>query len=473
MLSRHVGRVSAIFDGTLIGVALWSVEGRLLHANPKMCDLFQRAADDLIGESLFGFVDPAFSDVVGSMLADLIVGSRASFECALRCRQANGSALWLRAHVTGVYGGGTSPEYVISQIFSFTDVRSRSEVVDDVRIDDNGAPSPTRWDKVRTAPRPALPHKRWTDEVEMDTTAGRHLSQLANALDASTDFLLFIESDMFISHMNEAATEALGIARDEDSGTGPVHLMDVLTGDASELFHGVVQPALVFDSIWRGELDLKAKDDRSLPVSVVFHAQTGSDGRIESITAIARDITDLKAAQVKLQALATHDYLTGLENRVLLYTRLEQALARLSRYGHPVAMMYIDLDEFKAVNDRMGHHVGDQVLMAVADRIHSVIRVTDSAARLGGDEFAVLVEGVVDARQHKTMADRLITLIGAPIVVDDVTAIVGASIGIVQADPTCTSPDALMALADKAMYSAKGSGKGCSVIVDGTGRAIG
>ena len=109
---------------------------------------------------------------------------------------------------------------------------------------------------------------------------------------------------------------------------------------------------------------------------------------------MARDITDLKDAERRLRELATHDYLTGLPNRVLLYDRLEQALARFQRHGQAVALLYLDLDRFKPVNDEFGHQIGDAVLIEIADRIHTVIRDTDTAARIGGDEFAVLIEGV-------------------------------------------------------------------------------
>ena len=94
--------------------------------------------------------------------------------------------------------------------------------------------------------------------------------------------------------------------------------------------------------------------------------------------------------------MATHDYLTGMPNRVLLYDRLEQALARFHRYNQPVALLYLDLDRFKPVNDAYGHHVGDRVLQQISDRIDAVIRDTDTAARIGGDEFCLLIEGIGD-----------------------------------------------------------------------------
>jgi diguanylate cyclase (GGDEF)-like protein len=127
-----------------------------------------------------------------------------------------------------------------------------------------------------------------------------------------------------------------------------------------------------------------------------------------------------------------------------------------------VALLYLDLDEFKPINDNMGHHVGDTVLGKVADRIHTIIRETDVAARIGGDEFAVLIQNVDDPDALAQLADRLIGAIGEPVEVPElgVEVRVGVSIGIVMASEACAEADALMALADAAMYRAKSAGRG-------------
>ena len=175
---------------------------------------------------------------------------------------------------------------------------------------------------------------------------------------------------------------------------------------------------------------------------------------------MARDITDLKDAERRLRELATHDYLTGLPNRVLLYDRLEQALARFQRHGQSVALLYLDLDRFKPVNDEFGHQIGDAVLIEIADRIHTVIRDTDTAARIGGDEFAVLIEGVENPGLLRLVANRLIDVMSRPVTVSNCTAQVGVSIGLVQAGGSLNAGDALMAAADAAMYRAKAAGRG-------------
>ena len=145
---------------------------------------------------------------------------------------------------------------------------------------------------------------------------------------------------------------------------------------------------------------------------------------------------------------------------MLLYDRLEQALNRFHRHGQSVALLYLDLDRFKPVNDDLGHQVGDAVLVDIADRIQTIVRDTDTAARIGGDEFAVLVEGVADVGMLRLVADRLIETISRPLTIDDAEIEVGVSIGLVVAGIGTDVADSLMAAADAAMYRAKAAGRG-------------
>jgi diguanylate cyclase (GGDEF)-like protein/PAS domain S-box-containing protein len=304
-------------------------------------------------------------------------------------------------------------------------------------------------------------------DISSEVAADSRADRLARVLDAGSDFLLIAERNGAISYVNDAAFETLGV-RPADSVTDrstPFFLMDVLDSDSFEFFHEVVEPVLVEAGIWRGELTFRDRRGSFIPVSALVLAQTNEAGRVESISVVARDITDLKDAERRMRQLATHDYLTGLPNRVLLYDRLDQALARFHRHQRAVALMYLDLDRFKPVNDEHGHHVGDAVLCQISDRIHAIIRETDTAARIGGDEFAVLVEGVDDLDSLRLVASRLIETISEPIVVDDVVASVGVSIGVVIANERCAEADALMALADSAMYEAKSKGRGCYELV--------
>jgi diguanylate cyclase (GGDEF)-like protein/PAS domain S-box-containing protein len=297
------------------------------------------------------------------------------------------------------------------------------------------------------------------NDVTSSIESGTRADQLARVLDAGSDFLMITERNGALTYVNSAAQDVLGVRAIAGDASGSF-LMDVLDGESNEFFHDVVEPILVEEGTWRGELTFRRERGGDIPVSAVFVAHTGPDGRIESLSAVARDISDLKQAQGQMLHLATHDYLTSLPNRLLLYDRLEQALARHRRYGQPVALLFVDLDRFKPVNDEYGHQVGDAVLVAVAERIRDVIRETDTAARLGGDEFAVLVEGIADLDLLQRIGERLIAAISAPVAVEGVEARIGASIGLVPVDRRIADADALIAAADATMYQAKAQGRG-------------
>jgi diguanylate cyclase (GGDEF)-like protein len=172
-----------------------------------------------------------------------------------------------------------------------------------------------------------------------------------------------------------------------------------------------------------------------------------------------RDVTEQRRLERELTHQAFHDAMTGLANRVLFHDRLRHALARGARDGSVVGVLFIDLDDFKIVNDTLGHAVGDALLIAVADRIAGALRADDTAARLGGDEFAALVENVQDPGAVEETANRILAALAEPIVIDGETSLHAvASIGITTT-PEADSADELLRQADLALYVAKGAGK--------------
>jgi len=180
-----------------------------------------------------------------------------------------------------------------------------------------------------------------------------------------------------------------------------------------------------------------------------------------------RDIGEVKQTEAKLQHDAMHDVLTGLPNRALFLDRLNLTLTR--RLRHPdngCGVLYMDLDNFKSVNDSLGHAAGDVLLMAIAGRLRSSLRPQDSAARLGGDEFAVLVENIVTAYDLEVVAKRILHELERPFDIFGHTVHAGASIGAAMAGPEHTSSDLLLRDADFAMYRAKQAGRGRYEIFD-------
>jgi diguanylate cyclase (GGDEF)-like protein len=172
-----------------------------------------------------------------------------------------------------------------------------------------------------------------------------------------------------------------------------------------------------------------------------------------------RNIAKSKRDEAELAHRAMHDPLTELPNRMLFMDRLSHALIGLQRRRGSLAILFLDLDRFKAINDTLGHDRGDRVLVGVADRLRGALRAGDTAARLGGDEFVVLVEDVRDSRQAVEVAERLADAVRQPIALGDAEVLVTVSVGIAVASGPADEPESLVSRADTAMYRAKEGGR--------------
>jgi diguanylate cyclase (GGDEF)-like protein/PAS domain S-box-containing protein len=178
-------------------------------------------------------------------------------------------------------------------------------------------------------------------------------------------------------------------------------------------------------------------------------------GTVVGLLGITREINELKRAEMTLEHLATHDTLTGLPNRYLMFDRLNQLLVRAARYGLSFAILFIDLDGFKRINDSRGHDVGDLVLRGVAERLTRNLRAADTVARIGGDEFVVLLESLRAGPDATALADKIRSTVGMPFALPGGDAAVTVSIGIGQYPDDGRDAEELLKAADVAMYRAK------------------
>ena len=208
----------------------------------------------------------------------------------------------------------------------------------------------------------------------------------------------------------------------------------------------------------RAELTRCRVDGTSFAAHVTLSLLHDDGGTLAGRVLCVQDITVRKHLEAQLHRAALHDPLTDLPNRRLLLDRLEHALAVATIVGAAVAVLFIDLDGFKAVNDSHGHEIGDQLLIQCADRLKGCLRDADTVARLGGDEFVVLLEGVADSEEPQAIAKRLLHALMQPFKLDRATVRISASIGI--ATGTSCTPRTLLHAADSAMYEAKGTGVG-------------
>lgn len=282
-------------------------------------------------------------------------------------------------------------------------------------------------------------------------------AQLRAVLDGSADAISHHDADLRYTYMNPAGAALWGSTQSEMLGR-----TDRESGwpePSVTLWEQALRTVLVTGE--RGELDfaVPGPDGRDR----WFHARLAPDlddaGAVVGVLASTRDVTELKEAEQALARQALYDPVTGVANRYLLRDRTHQALVRMERYPGRLALFFIDLDQFKAVNDRHGHDVGDRVLVEVARRLERVARKEDTVARLGGDEFVVLCDRVLSDADAQDIASRLVAALAEPVRIDELVVAASGSVGAVVTDDPTTSPDDLLRRADAAMYLAKEAGR--------------
>ena len=210
------------------------------------------------------------------------------------------------------------------------------------------------------------------------------------------------------------------------------------------------------DTMIVAEVDQPHKDGHLISTEVVTTLHAGADGRLVSVLGVTRDVTERKRSEAEIRRLAFYDPLTELANRRLLLDRLHQLIARAKRDRSRLALLFIDLDKFKPINDRMGHQVGDWLLQAVARRIQGSLRESDTAARMGGDEFVVLLAGLESGEAAEAVAEKIRLALRQPFVMPDGRSLaVSASIGVALYPDHGQDGRDLLRFGDDAMYRAK------------------
>jgi diguanylate cyclase (GGDEF)-like protein/PAS domain S-box-containing protein len=244
---------------------------------------------------------------------------------------------------------------------------------------------------------------------------------------------------------------------------------DSLVGaDVREVLANLPDAVKAVDHVLKGEVvDVRLELNR-ITFDASYHPLNGPAGDVIGAVVVATDVTEKVRAEEQLARLALHDSLTDLANRVLFQNRLEMHLARSARRQTHTAVLFLDLDRFKEVNDTHGHHVGDDLLKGVADRLRNSVRPEDTVARFGGDEFVVLIE-VANEREVEAVARRILATLSEPMDLGPLTVQVGVSVGAAMTGPAVDRDiievaTALIRRADAAMYRAKQSGRGQYVI---------
>ena len=298
-------------------------------------------------------------------------------------------------------------------------------------------------------------------ELKLSSEALRVANErLSSHMDNSPLTVLELDASLTITRCSNRVSVLLGLAPGALEGRA---LLDALhIADANEpLVSALSRLTSGAEESNRVESNLTHADGHTVYCEWFNSALTDASGRVTSIMALVQDVSARVEAAQQLLHIATHDTLTGLANRRMLTERLSHALARAERTGEAVAVLFIDLDGFKSVNDKHGHGAGDEVLRDVATRLRRIARTTDFVARLGGDEFVILLDTDVHPGSPSMLAERVFDALSAPCRFTGGEAPIGASIGVAMHPPLSNLAADLIRRADAAMYEAKSAGKGC------------
>ncbi|MFC3945490.1 GGDEF domain-containing protein [Pseudomonas gingeri NCPPB 3146 = LMG 5327] len=294
--------------------------------------------------------------------------------------------------------------------------------------------------------------------AERDSTAGdrERLRQAAAVFDCTREGVLVTDRDGLIVHVNRAFVAITGYQEAEVLGERP-NLFK--SGRHSADFYQKVYQALEGSGEWSGEIWNRRKSGEIYPQWQTIRAIRDDQGQLSHYVAVFSDISAIKDSQYELSQLAHYDPLTGLPNRLLFSDRAAQALASAQVHKRGCALLLIDLDHFKIINDSLGHNIGDQLLKAVGERLQGLFGGGITLARLGGDEFAVLAENCPQVVQAAALAQRVIEGLKEPFQLDEHQLFINASIGISLFPSDALNAEQLLRNADSALFKAKSAGR--------------
>jgi diguanylate cyclase (GGDEF)-like protein/PAS domain S-box-containing protein len=457
-------RLRSIFELASFGIALIdAVNGHWLAVNAAACAILGYSEEQFRRLTFRQITHP--DDVAGDMalVRELLAGNISQFERQKRYLRHDGSPVWVHTNVSLKSDDAGRPEYFIAAVI---DIQARKTAEHELAV--LHAQLEARVDSRTRALVEA--NRSLTEAIGRQQQAEAALrareAELSSILEYANDAYIGIDASGRVTAWNRQAECTFGWSAAEAGGKALEELIvpaDLRARHAHGLAHyRATGSAPVVGK--RLELPALRKDGSVLTVELRIHA-TEIDGRL-AFSAFLHDISARKQAEAQREHDIRHDPLTGLLNRRALEEVLPQAQARSQRHGIGFAVLFIDLDGFKAVNDRLGHDAGDAVLREVARRLRAAVRQNDSVVRLAGDEFIVVLEGQpYTMEKARVVGAKLIAALAQPVATGDVgsaeTVQVGASIGIAMHGPgDASAPAELLREADRQMYLAKEAGRG-------------
>lgn len=282
----------------------------------------------------------------------------------------------------------------------------------------------------------------------------QRLELWAKVFEASSESIIIMDESRKIISVNRSFCRSTGYEFHEVTGEDMSFLVDAE--------HDHLWADLQDKEAWQGEVHIRKQSGERYPAWLMVSAvhKNATSGEVVNFIGISIDITDRKAKEERIRFLAQHDVLTELPNRGLCQQRLGEALEQARASGEKVAVLFIDLDRFKVINDTLGHHIGDGLLRTVARRLSQAVRTDDTVSRLGGDEFVVIMRHISSREElNATVMERLMPSVRQSAVVDGNTLTVSCSVGVAMYPDDAVEQDELMRQADAAMYEAKAAGR--------------
>lgn len=400
-------RLLAVMNNSVSLMAVKDAAGRYQYVNPKFERSFGFHAGQVVGKTDFQIFPPAVSDLF---------------------RESELEAMRLRKDIEReetLHLGGADRHFLVVRFPLF---------------DDDGAITGVCFQA--------------TDITERKH-AEEQLRLAARVFDRAAEGVMITDIDQRILTVNDAFTTISGYTREEVVGRTP-HILN--SGRQPPEFYAEMWQKIKAQGWWQGEIWNRRKNGDVFLEWLSINTVKDQGGRVVNYVAMISDITLARESQQRIEFLATHDDLTGLPNRTLFNDRLRLALARASRSRENLAVVFLDLDNFKVINDTLGHDMGDDLLKQASARLLECVRTEDTVARLGGDEFVILLEAA-ERHQAAMTAERLIRTLSMSYLLGEQECYVSASVGISMYPDDATDPNGLMRNADAAMYRAKDHGK--------------
>jgi diguanylate cyclase (GGDEF)-like protein/PAS domain S-box-containing protein len=403
-------RFRATFEQAAVGIAHVGLDGRWLRVNHKLCVITGYSEEELLTHDRPSITYPDdMPDELNSM-QQLLAGEVPSSTKEIRYARKDSSLVWVSLTWSLTRTSTGEPDYFI-------------EVVEDI-----------------------TERKEATERLRLFARIFDTINEGVAVTDASNNIML----------VNPAFSAITGYSATEAIGKNPRILH---SGLMDKVFYDKMWQSIKKTGRWQGEITDRRKNGESYIEWLSISTMKDERGEFSHHIAVVSDISERKAAEERMVYIAQHDFLTGLPNRMMLHDRLTQAIAHAEREQRKVAVMFLDLDRFKAINDTLGHLTGDKLLQLVAGRINCVARTSDTVSRLGGDEFAIMLPYIENTDDIAMIALKLLASIAGPCVIDGNEIEVTTSIGISVFPEDGTDSESLIAHADAAMYQAKGNGR--------------